>query len=438
MGAHMSATLELAISAIRAGRKDEGRQLLNLLIQQNPNDEKAWLWMSSVVNTDEQRARCLYHVLAIKPDNALARRGLELLGIVVSDSRPVKVPRESKPIPISRPSPKQRSETQPMLTDRKTITDELPFTPVNPPFEEELRRPKVLQLGPGATPSVNEAVQPPVETPAEPQPPDTPPDNVPPPAPATNGTPPAEEQPAAPQQPPPQPEAQPTNGQVPGFSQHFIAGAGPLQATRPTPPVQGPPNGQHPNMESYAPQHSSQTMPQYVQPPTGQPMVSDPTQGMPQQPPPQQPPQQQPMPQYPQQNGMHSNMTMAYPQQPYQQPQQQQQQQQPPGYHSNQTMNMPSPPVPQPVPHGQPQTNPYWGQQPYQQHPGYHSNQTMNMPSPPMPQQQPYQPRPKRKRDEDDEGEEVNLLAIIIFGSLSVTALGGLGMLILLMFTTTL
>src|SRR5512141_1108704 len=101
----MAASFELAITAIRSGRKEEGRQLLNLLIQQNPNNEMAWLWMSSVVNTDEQRARCLYHVLAINPDNELARRGLQILGIVVSDSRPVRIPRDSQPIPVQRPQP---------------------------------------------------------------------------------------------------------------------------------------------------------------------------------------------------------------------------------------------------------------------------------------------------------------------------------------------
>jgi hypothetical protein len=40
------------------------------------------------------------------------------------------------------------------------------------------------------------------------------------------------------------------------------------------------------------------------------------------------------------------------------------------------------------------------------------------------------------EKNEGDEGEEINIMAVIIFGSLSVTALGGLGMLILLMFTT--
>jgi hypothetical protein len=40
------------------------------------------------------------------------------------------------------------------------------------------------------------------------------------------------------------------------------------------------------------------------------------------------------------------------------------------------------------------------------------------------------------RQQEEEESDEVNILAVIIFGSLSVTALGGLGMLILLMFTT--
>jgi hypothetical protein len=40
------------------------------------------------------------------------------------------------------------------------------------------------------------------------------------------------------------------------------------------------------------------------------------------------------------------------------------------------------------------------------------------------------------KEDEDEEEEEINLMAVIVFGSLSVTALGGLGMLVLLWFTS--
>src|SRR5687768_11965950 len=151
----MAASLELAISAIRSGRKEEGRQLLNLLIQQNPNNEMAWVWMSSVVETDEQKARCLYHALAINPTSQLARRGLQLLGIVVSDSRPVKIPRDSQPIQIPRPTlsaqpqfpasemPQPQSPSWP----ERTVTEELPFTPLQAaPSEKIAASPAILQL----------------------------------------------------------------------------------------------------------------------------------------------------------------------------------------------------------------------------------------------------------------------------------------------------
>lgn len=52
-----------------------------------------------------------------------------------------------------------------------------------------------------------------------------------------------------------------------------------------------------------------------------------------------------------------------------------------------------------------------------------------NQPGPQyMGSNQPYE-------EDEDEDDEVNILAVVIFGTLSVTALGGLGMLILLVFT---
>lgn len=129
----MAISLDLAISAIRSGRKEEGRQLLNLLIQQNPNDERAWLWMSSVVTTAEQKARCLYHVLAIDPDNALARKGLQLLGVTVTDSRPVKIPalqtqRLSHPAPVPHTLPEL---AQPIVLRPATLQPRLAALPAH-------------------------------------------------------------------------------------------------------------------------------------------------------------------------------------------------------------------------------------------------------------------------------------------------------------------
>ena len=137
-----------------------------------------------------------------------------------------------------------------------------------------------------------------------------------------------------------------------------------------------------------------------------------------------------------------------------------------PDFHSNPTMGMNYPPgpvqqpPPEPVPsihssgtmpmqaYAQPQYQPLMSPQP-----SMHSSATMAMPMGFDPfgvlsgaggagqgyyGMNPPKPGTKRKQqaeEEEDEGE-VNILAVIIFGSLSVTALGGLGMLILLMFTT--
>jgi hypothetical protein len=148
-----------------------------------------------------------------------------------------------------------------------------------------------------------------------------------------------------------------------------------------------------------------------------------------------------------------------------------------PGIHSNATMGMPTP-----LPNGQPYpaeamamlhsnatmsmpTYPAAYPTPFPQNPIYHSSPTMSMPTmteaeararlmagqgmaPPLDpmaalraaaELNAHRSRSAKRgtRDDDDEEEEdVNLLAVIVFGSLSVTALGGLGMLILLWFTS--
>jgi len=426
----MAASLELAITAIRSGRKEEGRQLLNLLIQQNPNDEQAWLWMSSVVNTDEQRARCLYHVLAINPTNEVARKGLKILGIVVTDSRPVKIPRDSQPIKIPKPTPQAQAaypqasqldskpvlapegERRPFRIDPKTITKELPFTPVREPFAE-------------ANEAAEESSRPSKPVPA-----------VPPDQPSLSSAP-------APGQSPPRP-SEPVPVQ---------AGPGPEQPATQAPdqltPVPQPPAGGGPYHET----RPSQPVP-IAQP--------NPNQGMPQ-------PGQQMGPgnQYPYPVD-HSQVTMGMPAHYYYQPANPAQPM--PGVHSNPTMGM-SYPDQAPAQMNRP------GPPPSEPVPAIHSNGTMPMPAYPQPQYQPmmsaqpsmhssatlavpmgYDPfaglgSPSSSRDyhqppaarsssrgsnqeEDEDEDEVNILAVIIFGSLSVTALGGLGMLILLMFTT--
>ena len=71
--------LQQGIAAAKAGRKEEARRLLTQLVDIDERNEKAWLWLSGVVESTEDRQVCLENVLALNPDNQHARAGLEWL-----------------------------------------------------------------------------------------------------------------------------------------------------------------------------------------------------------------------------------------------------------------------------------------------------------------------------------------------------------------------
>jgi hypothetical protein len=73
-------TLEAGITAAREGRRVEARELLQQALQSDPRSEQGWLWMSAVVETDDERRICLERVLTINPKNQTAQAGLDKLG----------------------------------------------------------------------------------------------------------------------------------------------------------------------------------------------------------------------------------------------------------------------------------------------------------------------------------------------------------------------
>ena len=75
----MPTMTERGINALRQGRRAEARALLRQSIAQNPDDVRAWLWLSGAVDSVEERLRCLLKVLEIDPDNTLAAKGLAKL-----------------------------------------------------------------------------------------------------------------------------------------------------------------------------------------------------------------------------------------------------------------------------------------------------------------------------------------------------------------------
>ncbi len=75
-----STLTQKGITALKAGNRHLAKQFLQAALAENPNDATAWLWMSGVATTVEEKRECLRRVLAIDPNHALAKRGLEALG----------------------------------------------------------------------------------------------------------------------------------------------------------------------------------------------------------------------------------------------------------------------------------------------------------------------------------------------------------------------
>jgi cytochrome c-type biogenesis protein CcmH/NrfG len=66
-----------AITAAREGDKARARLLLEEIVEQDEQNEKAWYWLASVAETDEDRILYLNNVIAINPNNERARSVLD-------------------------------------------------------------------------------------------------------------------------------------------------------------------------------------------------------------------------------------------------------------------------------------------------------------------------------------------------------------------------
>jgi hypothetical protein len=65
--------------AARKGDRPAARSLLTQVVERDPHNELAWMWLSGVVEEPEEQQICLENVLVINPHNAKARRGLEFI-----------------------------------------------------------------------------------------------------------------------------------------------------------------------------------------------------------------------------------------------------------------------------------------------------------------------------------------------------------------------
>ncbi len=67
------------IDRAKAGQRESARELLLRVVERDEHNARAWLWLSGVVDSVQDRRVALQNVLAIEPDNALARAGLDWL-----------------------------------------------------------------------------------------------------------------------------------------------------------------------------------------------------------------------------------------------------------------------------------------------------------------------------------------------------------------------
>jgi hypothetical protein len=76
---NVDAMVREAKRAIRAGNKSEAQALLLRATELDQSNEQAWMWLSAVVESIEDQMICLENVLQINPQNADAKRGLDML-----------------------------------------------------------------------------------------------------------------------------------------------------------------------------------------------------------------------------------------------------------------------------------------------------------------------------------------------------------------------
>lgn len=82
--AQIAELLRRGIAAARARREEEAREILTRVTDLDERNEQAWLWLSGVVASLEERRVCLENALSINPANFYAQAGLRWVNQQIS------------------------------------------------------------------------------------------------------------------------------------------------------------------------------------------------------------------------------------------------------------------------------------------------------------------------------------------------------------------
>ena len=75
----LDALLRQAMNHVNAGDFSQGRSLLEQILEQDPHNAKAWVWLSGCVDDPHQRRICLQQALRADPKNQAALDGMKVL-----------------------------------------------------------------------------------------------------------------------------------------------------------------------------------------------------------------------------------------------------------------------------------------------------------------------------------------------------------------------
>ncbi|GAB4322676.1 MAG: hypothetical protein Kow00117_11450 [Phototrophicales bacterium] len=80
MSQDIQSLLQAGIQAAKDGNRATGRRLLTQVVEADPDNDVAWMWLASCMTTVADRRRCLERVLELDPTNIRAKQALLALG----------------------------------------------------------------------------------------------------------------------------------------------------------------------------------------------------------------------------------------------------------------------------------------------------------------------------------------------------------------------
>lgn len=121
----MATPLENGVTAAKAGNKQLAMQHLRQAVTEDPNNINAWLWISSLVDSPEQKVFCYQKVLKLDPNNKYALQGMNVINKTNTPSV------QQQPIAPTYQQPSQPEKTQSKSIQRSHTKQPVIKSPVN-------------------------------------------------------------------------------------------------------------------------------------------------------------------------------------------------------------------------------------------------------------------------------------------------------------------